>query len=415
MQNTRPTLLILTSTFPRWHGDREPPFVFELSRRMTRNFTVHVLAPHALGTKDIEDMDGIRVFRFRYFWEDGEKLAYDGGILANLKQYPWRFFLVPFFLLGELAALIHLLKSGRYDIVHAHWLIPQGLVAVLALIFSGTRLPILCTSHGGDLFALKGKLVRNLKRFVLSRIDGLTVVSRAMREETLRLGSRNIMTDVIPMGVDLKKVFVPPPNTTVRRSGQLLFVGRLVEKKGLIYLIRAMPTILRVHPEVRLLIAGSGPEEKALMEETGRLNLRANVSFLGAIENSRLPELYQSSEIVVFPSITAADGDQEGFGLVQVEALGCRCGVVATDLPAIRDIILDGKTGLIVPQQDEAALAAKIIYLLDQADVRSELGRAGRVFVSERYDWDIIAERYREMIEKVMASKHPHVQISTIL
>jgi glycosyltransferase involved in cell wall biosynthesis len=88
---------------------------------------------------------------------------------------------------------------------------------------------------------------------------------------------------------------------------------------------------------------------------------------------------------------------------------------VATDLPAIRDIILDGKTGLIVPQQDEAALAAKIIYLLDQADVRSELGRVGRVFVSERYDWDIIAERYREMIEKVMASKHPHVRDSTIL
>ncbi len=176
-----------------------------------------------------------------------------------------------------------------------------------------------------------------------------------------------------------------------------------------------MPTILEAHPEARLLIAGSGPEKKNLRSETDRLNLHANVSFLGAIENSRLPELYQSSEIVVFPSITAADGDQEGFGLVQVEALGCQCGVVATDLPAIRDIIIDGKTGLIVPQRDEAALAAKIIYLLDHADVRAELGRAGRAFVSERYDWDIIAERYREMIEKVMASKRQQVQISTIL
>lgn len=404
MQNTRPTLLVLTSTFPRWPGDREPPFVFELSRRLVRHFDVHVLAPHAPGAKDIEDMDGIRVFRFRYFFKKGELLAYDGGILANLKQHPGRYLLVPFFLLGELAALIRLLKSGRYDMVHAHWLIPQGFAAVLARLISGSRIPILCTSHGGDLFALKGILFRNLKRFVLSRINGLTVVSRAMRETAQRLGASNVMTEVIPMGVDLKTSFVPSGRTGVRRAGRLLFVGRLVEKKGLIFLIRAMPAILKAHPEADFLIAGSGPEEKNLRAETKRLNLQGKITFSGPIENSGLPALYQSSEIVVFPSVIATDGDQEGFGLVQVEALGCECGVVATDLPAIRDIIIDGKTGLIVPQRDESALATKIVYLLDHPEIRMELGKAGRAFVLDRYDWDIIAKRYREMIEKVMAS-----------
>ncbi len=407
MQTIHPTLLILTSTFPRWPGDREPPFVYELSRRLARHFTVHVLAPHAPGAEDIEEMDGIRVFRFRYFWGDGEKLAYEGGILPSLKQHPWRFLLVPFFLLGELAALYRLLKSGCYEAIHAHWLLPQGFVAILSRMCSGSRCPILCTSHGGDLFALKGSLFRILKRFVLSRIQGLTVVSRVMKVEVLRLSSRDLITDVIPMGVDLESTFIPPSDAATRIPGQLLFVGRLVEKKGLIYLLRAMPAILQVHPEARLLIAGSGPEEQNLRKEAERLNLDSSVTFLGSVGNQDLPALYQASEIVAFPSIVAADGDQEGFGLVQVEALGCECGVVATDLPAIRDIVADGKTGLIVPQKDESALAEKIIYLLDSPDIRTELGRRGRAFVRERYDWDIISERYKGMIEKMMAFDKP--------
>jgi len=400
-------ILVLTSTFPRWAGDREPPFVYELSRRLARHFTVHVLAPHAPGTKEVEEMDGIRVFRFRYFWGEGEKLAYEGGILGSLKQHPRRFLLVPFFLAGQLAALYRLLKSGHYEAIHAHWLLPQGFAAILSRKCAGAECPILCTSHGGDLFALKGSLFRILKRFVLSRTQGLTVVSRAMKEEVLRLGSRELITDVIPMGVDLEKTFIPPPNSAARIPGQLLFVGRLVEKKGLIYLLGAMPAILQDHPEARLLIVGSGPEEQNLRKEAERLRLHSSVTFLGSLGNQDLPALYQKSEIVVFPSIIAADGDQEGFGLVQVEALGCECGVVATDLPAIRDIMSDGKTGFIVPQRNESALAEKIKFLLNNQDVRIELGRQGRAFVRERYDWDIIAERYKGMIEKIMAAGEP--------
>ncbi|SEM29462.1 Glycosyltransferase involved in cell wall bisynthesis [Syntrophus gentianae] len=401
-------ILVLTSTFPRWPGDREPPFVYELSRRLARHFAVHVLAPHAPGAKEIEEMDGLRAFRFRYFWGDGEKLAYDGGILPSLKQHPWRFLLVPFFLLGELAALYRLLKSGHYEAIHAHWLLPQGFVAILSRMCSRPGCTILCTSHGGDLFALKGSLFRILKRFVLSRIQGLTVVSRAMKEEVLRLSSRDLFIDVIPMGVDLEGTFIPPSDAATRIPGQLLFVGRLVEKKGLVYLLRAMPAILSAHPEARLLIAGSGPEEQNLRKEAERLKLHARVSFLGSVGNQHLPALYQASEIVAFPSIVAVDGDQEGFGLVQVEALGCECGVVATDLPAIRDIIADGETGLIVPQRNESALAEKIIYLLNSPDIRTELGRKGRAFARERYDWDIISERYKGMIEKMMAAGKPH-------
>jgi glycosyltransferase involved in cell wall biosynthesis len=180
-------------------------------------------------------------------------------------------------------------------------------------------------------------------------------------------------------------------------------VGRLVEKKGLRYLIQAMPMVLEKHPEASLVIAGSGPEEAPMRRLVAALGLRDSVRFVGALQNREMPALYQASELVAFPSIVAEDGDQEGFGLVLVEALGCECAVIATDLPAIRDIITDGKTGLIVPEKDPEVLAQKIAYLLDNPIVRSSLAKNGRSFVSARYDWSHIAAQYTAFFEELTA------------
>ena len=287
------------------------------------------------------------------------------------------------------------LRSGKYDLIHAHWLIPQGLVAILAKKIFGFKIPLLCTSHGGDLFALRGPFFKVLKKRVLAEADGITVVSRAMKTEVESLGCNPDKIEVIPMGVDLRETFVP---SSKRREGkQILFVGRLVEMKGLIYIIRAFPTVMKHHPDATLVIAGSGPEEGRLRDTVNKLGLGDKVSFKGPIPNQKLPALYQESSMVVFPSI-----GQEGFGLVMVEALGCECPVVATDLPAIRDIIADGETGLIVPQRDDQALAERIIDLLDHPEEGERLARNGRRFVLERYDWAVIAEKYRELVERMI-------------
>ena len=395
-----PAILVLTSTFPRWPGDREPPFVFELCRRLTPFFHVKVLTPHAPGARRKEVTDGVEVERFRYFPGTQESLAYEGGILANLKECPWKYALVPFFLTGEFVALVLALRSGKYNLVHAHWLLPQGGVVYLLRKITGLNIPLLCTSHGGDLFALRGLFFKFLKKCVLAEADGITVVSRAMKTEAESLGCQSNKIQVIPMGVDLRETFVPL--LQARTGKQILFVGRLVEKKGVIYLLRAMPAVLNRHPDARLIITGSGPEEGRLRSSVHALGLSSKVEFCGPVLNQKLPFLYQASSMVVFPSIVAGDGDREGFGLVQVEALGCECPVIATDLPAIRDIITDGETGLIVPQKDEQAIAKKIIYLLDHPEEGKRLAQNGRQFVLERYDWTVIVEQYRELMRKLL-------------
>jgi glycosyltransferase involved in cell wall biosynthesis len=120
------------------------------------------------------------------------------------------------------------------------------------------------------------------------------------------------------------------------------------------------------------------------------LNLCEHAEFTGAVVNDILPDVYSASDVVAFPSVIAEGGDREGFGLVMVEALGCGCAAVVTDLPAIRDIIRDGKSALVVRQKDGAHLAEKINLLLGDVNLRNSLGRQGRDDVLQRFDWEII-------------------------
>ena len=312
--------------------------------------------------------------------------------------------MVPFFILGEAFALYHLLKNKNFSAIHAHWIIPQGLVAILVTNFIGKKIPILCTSHGGDLYGLRNFFLKKLKIFVLKKSNMVTVVSYAMQEEVIKLGVDPKKAHVIPMGVDLINQFVPHPQNS-RIENSILFVGRLVEKKGVLYLLEAFSRIHHKYSNAILNIVGSGPEEFNLKKLAKKLNIEKKVNFWGSVENKLLYKLYQENEIVVFPSIIATDGDQEGFGLVLVEALGCECAIISTNLTAMKDIIVDNKNALIVEQKSVTQLEGKLCELLSNHDLRSKLGKNGRKFVLHNYDWKIIANRYAKLLRKIMWEK----------
>jgi glycosyltransferase involved in cell wall biosynthesis len=239
-----------------------------------------------------------------------------------------------------------------------------------------------------------------LKRFVALRSAAVTVVSHAMKAVLKEWGITESRIDVIPMGVDLRSRFVPPLQRPA--NGTLLFVGRIVEKKGLKYLIEALPLILENHPHATLRIVGDGQEKTTILGRIGELGIGEHVEFLGAVANEVLAEIYHASDVVVFPSVVAGDGDREGFGLVLVEALGCECATVVTDLPAMGDIIVNGKSALVVPQKDADLLAQKVNLLIEDDNLRLSLGKQGRQYVLERFDWEIIALQYKKLTRAVM-------------
>jgi glycosyltransferase involved in cell wall biosynthesis len=213
----------------------------------------------------------------------------------------------------------------------------------------------------------------------------------------VKAGAPQEKVRVIPMGTDLTNMFCP--GTVSRSPKQVLFVGRLVEKKGCQHLIEAWPNVIAKEAEAKLWIAGDGPERKRLEKLAEDLRVGESVRFLGSLPQASLPDLYRSSAVVVFPSVVGRGGDREGFGLVLVEALGCECAVVVSDLPAMRDIVQDGETGLMVRRGASEEIAEAILRLLKEPELCRRLAQKGRQYALGQFEWGKIAGNYKDLIE----------------
>ena len=389
----RPTVLVLASTYPRWRNDVEPGFVHELCKRLVGRFHVIALVPDADGADESGAMDGVEVVRYRYAPRRLQTLVYGGGIAANLRRAKWKYLLLPAFVGMQWRAMRKLLRARRVDAIHAHWLLPQGWVARHA-----GGMPYLVTSHGGDLFGLRGRLMEALKRKVAASSAAMTVVSSAMAAEARRIGLRPPRLEVLPMGVDLRARFVPDP-AIAREADALLAVGRLVPKKGLNFLLDAMPAIVRARPGVRLDIAGFGPEEAALRAQAERLGIARHVAFLGSMPQDRLPGLYARASLLVAPFVRDAAGDQEGLPVVLMEAIGCGCPVVVGDVAGVDDLLGDMKAQVCVDPRDARALAGAILAALGDPAALARRAGAIRAIAAERVDWEHVAQGYGDLLD----------------
>ena len=393
-------VLMLTSTYPRHANDAEPRFVADLAKHLiAQGQAVHVLAPHAKGLPLFEVLDGVPVYRFVYALPVMEALAYEGGILAKLKAAPWRYLLVPLFLLSQLLWVCALHCRFRYSLIHAHWIIPQGIVAVIfSKLLFWRQLPVLVTSHGGDLFSLRGGVLATIKGWVVRRAHRVTVVSNAMRDVVLAQWP-GAQVRVRSMGVDLTHRFVP---TEGQARTELLYVGRLVEKKGVHVLLDALALMMRDSGQCpAAVIVGDGPDRQALQKQAQSLGL-SSVRFAGSLPQDCLPAVYGTALIAVMPSVVAADGDQEGLGLVAIEAMGCGVPVVASDLPAIRDAVIDGETGCLFPAGDAEALASTLHSLMADAPAREMLALAARQRAKALFGWERVAADYKALYQDLV-------------
>ncbi|HEX6996739.1 MAG TPA: glycosyltransferase family 4 protein [Gammaproteobacteria bacterium] len=199
----------------------------------------------------------------------------------------------------------------------------------------------------------------------------------------------------------MRTKFIPPPPSFERDHNHLVFVGRLVEKKGLAYLLRAVAITKDQHPDLRLTVVGDGPMKDDLCLEAHRLGISDRVVFLGSVPHAELPTLYQRATAAVYPFVVASNGDQEGLGLVVVEAMGCGCPVIASDLPAVRDTVVPGVTGLLAPPGDVEGLSTAIRTALSDDALRRSLSAAALQRVRERFDWQVVAHRYATRIDEL--------------
>ncbi|MEX0785884.1 MAG: glycosyltransferase [Dehalococcoidia bacterium] len=397
---------MLTSTFPRWPGDACPRFVAELCDGLTARFDVTVLAPASKGAASVEQWSDLTVRRYRYSWPDGSQRLADGAILPNIKGNRLLYGLVPGLVLGQLWAAWRLAREGAVDLIHAHWALPQGWVA--GLLGTHFGIPVLTTTHGADLYALRRGLAHKAKRWALRASDRVAPVSSSLEREVLALGVPQERVRVLPMGVDTTAFRPEAASSDLRRELNpdgpvVLFVGRLVEKKGARYAIEAMPALLRTHPDAKLVIIGDGPERSSLEALARRLSLDGRVAFTGALPNEELPAYLASADVLVGPSVVESNGDTESFGVVFAEAMASGCPVVATDVGGIADLVVHGETGVLVPQRNAGAIADALGRLLNHEDERERMRERGIAWVRERFELSKTTARYADLMEEMLA------------
>jgi glycosyltransferase involved in cell wall biosynthesis len=389
----KPRLLVLASTYPATPGDGTPSFVRDLALGIAEAFDVEVLVPAVPGGARHERDGALTVTRFRYFCRRWEDVA-DGAILENVRARRSRAIQVPALVVAEYVAVRRAIRRNRPDVIHAYWILPQGLVARLAT----RRIPTVVTTLGGDLYALRSGAARRMKAGVVRHAAAVTVMNDEMRQMVEALGADPAAVSVMPMGFDLSSLgtgTAGPPRDVV----SVLFVGRLVEKKGLAVLLAA----LREQPPRtpwRLTVVGDGPLRAELEVAAASMP----VTFVGQLGRTNLTKAYASADIAVFPSVRATSGDQDGLPVALLEAMGSGCAVIASDLPGLRAAIERDASGILVAPGDSGALAEALASLADNPGQRQRLGDRAAAR-SRAFDVSTVARGYRDLLVKVVESK----------
>ena len=392
---------LAATTFPRFAGDGQGAFIWELARAIHRHgVAVHVVALHTPGAATHEMIDGIEVTRPRYWLpERAESLRKEGGGLPmTLRKYPLARLQLPVFLARHSAAIAQVAR--QCDLVHAHWTISGGAALAGQWMF---RKPLVVTVHGSDIFQVPRHPVgAAITRAILRRTQRITAVSDALKQATCALGIDAAKIEVISNGIDLAR-FQPPTPDPRRKAGQvtrtILFVGFLIKRKGVRYLIEALsllPALLSADaPPYELVIVGEGPEEDALRHLVAELGLQDHVTFAGFQSQAVVSEWMQRAWTFVLPSL------EEGQGVVLLEALASGTPVLASDVDGMREVVAP-QVGMRVPPADPPALAEALRQMLtdDAAWVRmSEAARQRAVTV---YDWARIGAHFVELYQRVV-------------
>ena len=386
----RPRLLVVASTFPARPGDGTPAFVRDLALEEAAEFDVLVLVPRVPGGAADEQDGPLRVRRYAYFPRRWEALA-DGAILDNLRARRALWLQVPGFFAAQWLATRRAIRDFAPDALHVHWIVPQG---VIARSLAG-RIPMLVTTLGGDLYALDGKLMRRVKHWVVSAAAAVTVMNEDMAERVIGLGAEPARVGVEPMGAAATAMRVQRVAPAEGARVRLLLVGRLVEKKGAAVLLEALRGI---PAGWELVVVGDGPLRVQLESAAAGMP----VEFAGQLGRDALAQRYARADIVVAPSVVAANGDQDGLPVALLEAMSAGCAVVASDLPGLADVAAGG-AGMLVRSGDASALRAALEALLGAPARIAELG--GRAAErAQHYALPSVGARYRERLRRMLAA-----------
>jgi glycosyltransferase involved in cell wall biosynthesis len=384
-------ILLVTSVYPESPTGHHGAFIREtVLQCQSTGAKFTVFAPAYEGSQG-EVMEGVQIYRFRYCLKQFENLVRDGAP-TKLQRQPWYLVVAFFYISLGALQLFWVCLRERPDILHIHWPFPHGLMALPASKL--LKIPMVFSFHGAELMlSKKFPLVATMLRSLTPMAQQVTANSSFTRDLISKIYPGPV--SVIPYGLTVTAK--PASARLPHQPPILLFVGRLDERKGLRYLLDALPLVLAKRP-VELRIVGAGLLESELKQQCCELGLESTTSFLGFVSKQALADEYAHCDVFVLPAIIDSKGDTEGLGVVLIEALAHGKPVVASAVGGIKDVI-SPRTGWLVPEKDEIALAEAINSILAnpvQAAAKAQLGLQD---VQERFCWSRIVSLWQHVFE----------------
>lgn len=290
----------------------------------------------------------------------------------------------------------HLNGTPHYDVAHCHFA-PNGIIGVAlrdAGLLRARR--IMRTFHGRDVHVALPKLAPRVRRRLFDRCDGFTVNSSYTAQKVVELGGSRDEIQKLPVGIEVENFQFQVSKRDPEQPVRVLTVGRLVEKKGIEYAIRALA---QLSPDIDFTyrIVGGGPLQNKLEKLACSVGIADRVTFCGALSQTGVREQYRWAHLFTLPSVTASNGDKEGQGLVLQEAQACGLPVVATRHNGFPEGVREGESAILVPERDPSALADALQQVIRQDALWAKMGRAGRSYVEDNYDIRVLNDRLVEM------------------
>ena len=437
-------VLVIGSVYPRFQEDSEVPWLRSSIEHLKKaGVEIQVLAPSYKGLKS-HDIDGTHVNRFRYAPAAWEILTHEEGAPSKMASKPWlQLLAIPYIINGFIQCL-RICRKWRPDVIHAHWPFPHAYIALgAAKLF---KIPLVLNFHGAELLLIrKKKWVKPLLKFAIGRAQAVFANSSftASKIKTLK----NVNVEWSPYGTTLEtkdnsgvilnerednlkrresqpclhgydrasKVGATPHPVTITPHAvngkfKILFVGRHIERKGIRYLIEAAKYLPRDKFEIR--IVGGGDLTEQLKQQAALLDERretkdertqsASIIFTGKLSPEDLANEYRTANVFTLPAIVDSKGDTEGLGVVLIEAMELGLPIVASNVGGIPDVVIDGESGILVPEKDPEALADAFKRLEENPSLIEKLLVGARKRINECFTWNGIIERQIDVYNKVI-------------
>ncbi len=401
---------LLTHGYPRYPSDTTAPFIESIAETLQKQgMSVTVLTPDTPKFARTTADHSVNLKTYRYFFPRRLQLLGYSNTLVNdceLKRYVY--LLAPFMFLSAIFHLLYLHRKHRFDVIHAHWLLPNGFIGAIASKLC--KIPLVITLHGSDIFVSKlNPIFKAIAKWTLKHTAMVTSVTPTFLPELAALGVPEERRCLIPNGVD-PEVFLPPTpkqltelqnKLSISEGQRVVFaLGRIVLKKGFDILIQALPSVREKCPQTTVIIGGDGTDLtrlKALAKEKGVSDI---IRFPGTINRLEIPIYFYLCDLFVLPAVVDPKGNMDGCPIVILEAMACGKPVVSSEISGIPIVVQNGKTGFLVEEKKPDALAAAIVSLLKNPAKREQFGKAAQQRIRHELTWTKTIEQFIDIYQK---------------